>query len=119
MFDIIWLLKSQKHMRFTFIKVARHRTFHHTPIYYDEAREEREERNRRVKDELGLEVEEDNRSIEERIKGKMKRKITTHFDVVRKEKRKSNLRLVAILVGLTIAFYYLFSSSKEWIMHYM
>ncbi len=108
MFDLICLLKSQKHMRLTFIKVARHRTFHHTPIYYDEAKEEREERARRVKDELGLEVEEDNRSTEERIRGKMKRKITTHFDVVRKEKRKSNLRLVAILIGLTIAFYYLF-----------
>ncbi len=105
-------------MKFTFIKVARHRTFHHTPIYYDEAKEEREERARRIKEELGIESVDD-RSTEERIRGKMKRKIATHFDVVRKEKRKSNLRLVAILIGLTIAFYYLFSSSKEWIMQYM
>jgi len=119
LFIICGYLSQKKHMRFTFIKTARHRTFHHTPIYYDEAKEEREERARRAKEELGIEPDEDNRSTEDRIRGKMKRKIATHFDVVRKEKRKSNLRLVAILVGLTIAFYYLFSSSKEWIMHYM
>ncbi len=107
------------HMKVTFIKTARHRTFHHTPIYYDEAKEEREERARRIKDELGIEQEEDNRSTEQRIRGQMKRKISTHFDVVRKEKRKSTLRLIVILIGLMIAFYYLFSTSKEWIMHYM
>ena len=106
-------------MKFTFVKTARHRTYHHTPIYYDEAKEEREDRTRRIKDELGLEQDEDNRSTEERIKGKMRRKIQTHFDLARKEKRKSNLRLIAILIGLTIVFYYLFNSSKEWIINYM
>ncbi len=106
-------------MKFTFVKTTRHRTFHHTPIYYDEAKEEREERARRIKDELGIEQEEDTRSTEDRIKGKMRRKIATHFDVARKEKRKSNLRLIVILIGLMIAFYYLFSTSKEWIMHFM
>ncbi|MCW3806453.1 hypothetical protein [Plebeiibacterium marinum] len=106
-------------MRFTLIKTARHRTFHHNPIYYDEAKEERDDRNRRIRDELGLEQEEDNRSNEDRIRGKMRRKIQTHFDVARKEKRKSNLRLIVILIGLMIAFYYLFNTSKEWIMHYM
>ncbi len=106
-------------MKFTFIKVARHRTFHHTPIYYDEAREEREERARKIKEELGVELEEDNRSVEERVRGKMRRKISGNFDVVRKEKRRSNLRLAAILIGLFIVFYYLLSSSTEWIMKYM
>ncbi len=106
-------------MRFTFIKTARHRTFSHTPIYYDEAKEERDERARRVKEELGLELEEDNRSTEERIKGKMRRKIHGNFDVARKEKKRSNLRLAIILIGLFILFYYLFLSSTEWILKYM
>ncbi len=106
-------------MKFTFIKTANHRTFHHTPIYYDEAKEERQERARRIKDELGLEQEEDDRSTEERIRGKMRRKIANNFDVYRKEKRKSNLRLILILIGLTIVFYYLFQSSKDWILNYM
>jgi len=106
-------------MKFTFVKMARHRTFHHTPIYYDEAKEERDERNRRIKDELGMEQEEDNRTTEDRIRGKMKRKIQNNIDVYRSEKRKSNLRLLAILIGLMIVFYYLFNSSKEWIMNFM
>lgn len=106
-------------MKFTFVKTARHRKFHHTPIYYDEAKEEREDRNRRVKDELGIEQEEDNRTIEGRIRGKMKRKIQNNIDLYRSEKRKSNLRLIIILIGLMIVFYHLFNSSKEWIMNYM
>lgn len=106
-------------MKFTFAKTAKHRTFHHQPIYYDERKDEREERARRIKNELGIEQEEDSRTIEDRVRGKMRRKITTHFDVTRKEKRKSNFRLAVILIGLVILFYYLFMSSSEWILNYM
>jgi flagellar motility protein MotE (MotC chaperone) len=106
-------------MKITFFKTARHRTFNHTPIYYDEAKEEREERARRIKDELGIEQEEDTRTIEDRVRGKMRRKIKTNYDVVRKEKRKSNLRIILIIIGLMILFYYLLDSSKEWIFNYM
>ncbi|MGQ1785830.1 MULTISPECIES: hypothetical protein [unclassified Saccharicrinis] len=106
-------------MKFSFIKTARHRTFHHTPIYYDEAKEEREERARRIKSELGVEVEDDDRSAEDRIRGKMRRKIKGSFDIARKEKRKSNVRLAIILIGLMIVFYYLLMSSSEWILKYM
>lgn len=106
-------------MKITFAKTARHRTFNHTPIYYDEAKEEREARAREIKNELGIEQEEDERSIENRIRGKMKRKIAGHFDVVRKEKKRSNLRLAVIIIGLLMAFYYLLMSSTEWIMKYM
>ncbi|TLX72168.1 hypothetical protein E9993_19075 [Labilibacter sediminis] len=106
-------------MKFTFIKTARHRTFYHQPIYYDEQKDEREDRARRIKSELGLEQEEDNRTTEEKIRGRMRRKIQTHFEVSRKEKRKSNLRLAIILIGLVILFYYLFMTSAEWILKYM
>jgi hypothetical protein len=106
-------------MKFTFIKTARHRTFHHEPIYYDPAKEERDDRTRRVKDELGVEQEEDNRTVEERVRGKMRRKIKANFEATRKEKRRSNLRLAIILIGLVILFYYLFKSSAEWIIKYM
>lgn len=106
-------------MKFTFAKMSRHRTFRHQPIYYDQAKEEREERARRVKDELGIEQEEDTRTAEDRVRGKMRRKIQTHFEVTRKEKRKSNFRLAIILIGLVILFYYLFMSSAEWILKYM
>ena len=106
-------------MKFSFVKTAKHRTFHHVPIYYDEAKEEREERARMIRDELGIEQEEDERTIEDRVRGKMRRKIKGNFDVARKEKKKSNLRLIAIIIGLMIVFYYLLMSSSEWILKYM
>ncbi|WP_075590359.1 hypothetical protein [Labilibacter marinus] len=106
-------------MKFTFIKTAGHRTFSHTPIYYDEAKEERAARAREIKSDLGIEQEEDERSTEDRVRGKMKRKIAGHFDVVRKEKKRSNLRLVLILIGLMYLFYHLLMSSAEWILKYM
>jgi len=106
-------------MKFTFIKTAGHRKFNHTPIYYDEAKEEQTERARRIKSELGVEQEEDDRTIEDRVRGKMRRKIKGNFDIVRTEKRRSNLRLAVILIGLFAFFYYLFSSSTEWILKYM
>ncbi len=106
-------------MKFTFIKTASYRTFHHTPIYYDEVKEESEDRARRIKNELGVEQEEDERTVEGRVKGKMRRKIKGNFDLIRKEKRRSNLRLAIILIALFVFFYYLLMSSTEWILKYM
>jgi len=106
-------------MKFSFIKTAKHRTFYHQPIYYDAMKDEREDRARRIKNELGIEQEEDSRTVEDRVRGKMRRKIQTHFEITRKEKRKSNLRLAIILIGLVMLFYYLFMSSSEWILKYM
>ncbi len=106
-------------MRFSFIKLARHRTFHHTPIYFDEDKEEREERARRAKEELGIELEEDDRSPEQRIRGKMRRRISNNIELYRSEKKKSNIRLLIILIALMLLFYYLFNTGKEWMMNYM
>ncbi|SMO87444.1 hypothetical protein SAMN06265379_11147 [Saccharicrinis carchari] len=106
-------------MKFTFIKTAPHRTFNHNPIYYDPAKEEREKRNKRIRSELGQEIENDKESIEDRVRGQMRRKIKGNFDVARKEKKRSNIRLAIILLGLIVAFYYLLMSSAEWILKYM
>ncbi len=106
-------------MKFTFVKISEHRTFHHKPIYYDEDKEEREERIRKAKDELGIEQEEDSRSTEDRVRGKMRRRIQSNIEVTRKEKKKSNLRLILILIALLILFYYLFTTGKEWMIKYL
>ncbi len=106
-------------MKFTFVKIAEHRTFHHKPIYYDEDKEEREERLRNAKNELGVEQEQDDRTTEARVRGKMRRRIHTNIEVTRKEKRKSNLRLIIIIIALMILFYYLFNTGKEWMIKYM
>ena len=111
--------ENYKRMKFTFVKTASHRTFHHQPIYFDDKEDERVDRARRIKNELGIEQEEDGRTTEERVRGRMRRKIQTHFEVTRKEKRKSNLRLAIILIGLVMLFYYLFITSADWILKYM
>ena len=103
-------------MRFTFIKIPRHRRFQYDPIYYNPENEERKERDRRIRQEMGLPVEEkkDGRGYEERIRGGMRRRIRSHFEITRSERKKSNIRLVIILIALIVLFYYLLNSAYEW-----
>jgi hypothetical protein len=79
-------------------------------------KEERKERERRIRKEMGLEVneEEDKRGYAERIRGGMRRRIKSHFDVTRSERKKSTLRLIIILIALMVLFYYLLNSAYEW-----
>lgn len=103
-------------MKISFFKTPQHRQFHHTPIYFDEAKEERKERERRIRQEMGVAEPEGEKqpSTEERIRGKMSRRIKTHFEVTRKDRRASNIRLVVILIALFILFYYLLKASHQW-----
>ncbi|WP_282036130.1 hypothetical protein [Saccharicrinis aurantiacus] len=107
-------------MKFTFIKNQQHRVFNYKPVFYDEAKEELDERKRAVREELGLDKEDDGSTHADRIKGKMNRRMQqTTFDVSRKEKRKSTLRIVVIIAILLMFFYYLLYSSSEWILEYL
>ncbi len=107
-------------MKFTFTKTARHRVFQHDPIYYDEKKEQREERERRIRGELGL-LDEDNKDAgyADRIKGGMRRRIKSHYEVSRSAKRSSNLRLVIILIILMVLGIYLANSGMEWLRTYL
>ncbi len=102
-------------MRFTFIKIPSHRRFQYDPIYYNPKEEERKERIRRIKQEMGETVEQDGgKGYAERIRGGMRRRIKSHFEVTRSERKKSNLRLIIILIALFILFYYLLNSAYDW-----
>ncbi|SFE68748.1 hypothetical protein [Thermophagus xiamenensis] len=103
-------------MRLIFFKIPSHRRFDYDPIYYDPAKEKREERERRIRKELGLSKEEgqENRAYAERIRGGMRRRIKSHFEVTRSERKKSNLRLIIILILLIALFYYLMDSAYQW-----
>ncbi|MDG5799492.1 hypothetical protein QA597_03855 [Marinilabiliaceae bacterium ANBcel2] len=102
-------------MRISFMRTPRHRKFHHAPIYYDKAKEERAERERKIREELGIISEEDKkRGPGERIRGKMRQRIKSGFEVNRSEKKKSNIRLIIILMALMILFYYLLNVGYEW-----
>ena len=105
-------------MKINFFKLPSHRVFNHIPIYYDQAKEEQQERANRIKQELGVDGDtQDNSraSIENRIKGKIRYRRDPLFSVARKEKNKSNRRLLIIILVLLALAYYMLQSSREWL----
>ena len=102
-------------MKITFFKLPDHRRFNYSPRYLDPDQEKQKERQRRIREEMGMPVEEETgRGYSDRIRGSMRRKIKAHFEVTRKERKKSNLRLIIILIVLMVLFYYLLNSAREW-----
>jgi len=109
-------------MKFSFIKTPSNRKFNLQPIYYDEAKEERIERERRIRKELGLspsDTEADKSTFKSRIKGQMRPKIKTSYDAGQQERRTSNLRLVVILIILMALFYYLLNAEYDWVSKFL
>jgi len=104
-------------MKFTFIKLPRHRVFKHEPIYYDELKERQAERERKAKEELGLLSEEEKtKGYADRIRAGFRSgsKIKPHFEATRNIRRKSNIRLIIILIILILLAQYLIRSGQEW-----
>ena len=102
-------------MGFTFIKLPRHRKFNIDPIYYDATKEERKERERNIRIELGLKpLEEEEGQFKNRIKGKMRSRLKGNFELTRSARKKSNLRLIIILIALIALFYYLLHAGYDW-----
>ncbi len=87
-----------------FIKLPTHKQFNYSPRYWDPEKEEREERIRQIKLEMGIEVPSDpNRTT---IKRGSFRQASRHTKV--KATRSSNIRLVIILAVLLMLAYLLF-----------
>ena len=103
-------------MRISFFKIPNHRVFDHQPIYWDEAKEKREEREKRIKEDLGMLEDGEERDYAARIRAGFRsgHKIKSHFEVRRREKRKSNIRLIIILIILILLAQYLVKSGQEW-----
>ncbi len=91
-------------MAFTsFFKKPEHKRFNIQPRYWDPAKEEREEREKRIRGELGLRDE--NEPYIPNIKGRMKTQLRhAHFNS-NGARNKSNIRLLLIFVLLAIAAY--------------
>jgi hypothetical protein len=87
-----------------FIKLPGHKQFNYSPRYWDPEKEEREERIRQIKQEMGVEVPSDpNRST---IRRGSFRQVRQTAKV--KANRSSNIRLVVILAVLLMLAYLLF-----------
>lgn len=91
-------------MAISFIKLPGHKRFEYTPRYWDPEKEDREERIREIKREMGVEVPFDsNRSTTIRrgsFRQRQKQKT--------KATRASNIRLIVILAVLFIIAYLIF-----------
>ena len=87
-----------------FIKLPGHKQFNYSPLYWDPEKEEREERIRQIKQELGYEVPSD--PTRTTIKRGSFRQARQKAKV--KATRSSNIRLVIILAVLLMLAYLLF-----------
>ncbi|RKE03448.1 hypothetical protein [Marinifilum flexuosum] len=86
-----------------FFKKPQHKRFNLQPRYWDPAKEEREERERRVKSELG--IKDENGQYIPNIKGRMKSELRHKYSDARGTRQKSNVRLIIIFVILAVAAY--------------
>ena len=84
-------------------RLPNHKQFNYEPIYYDERKEQLQERIRNIENEMGIKKEgEDN--IRTLSKGSF-----SHFhDRKRKTQKYSSLRLIIILLFLMFVTYFLF-----------
>lgn len=85
-----------------FFKIPSHRQFNYQPLYFDPEKEEREQRNKDIKKELGIKEEGEAYSPGIR-RGAMK----SYFKANKRSTRNSNLRLVLIVFFLLFVAYYL------------
>ena len=108
-------------MQFSFIKVRKPKQFNYQPIFYDEAKEKRKERERRVREELGLPpmTGDEKRSSEERIRGKFNAvRSENRIEFARKTQQFSNKRLLTIILILFMLVYFIYSSGLEKILSF-
>jgi len=103
-------------MRITLFKQTKGRTFNHIPIYYNEAEEQKKERDRRTKEALGtLSDDEKQSGFRNRIQGKMRQKYNTKYSSIDTQRQKSNFRLIIILMVLMALAYIMLKSSNKWL----
>ncbi|MEN8155734.1 MAG: hypothetical protein ABFS10_02195 [Bacteroidota bacterium] len=89
-----------------FIKLPGHKRFDYSPRYWDPEKEEREERIRQIKQEMGVDTSSSSTRTRTTIKRGSFRQTRQKTKV--KASRDSNIRLVIILAVLLLIAYFLF-----------
>lgn len=87
--------------------------FRITPRFYDPDKDERDERERRIKEELGIVDEkktESSRPFKANIKGQFRQAQEGFSKSSEKARRASNTRLIILILILTLVFYLFFYS---------
>ncbi len=86
--------------------------FHITPRFYDPGQEERDERERRIREELGIpeEKNDDARPYRSNIKGQFRLAQGGHSKSTERARKASNTRLIILIIILALIFYLFFYS---------
>ena len=86
-------------MALTFFKTPKNKQFNYKPVYYDKAKEEREKRMKTAFEEKDKDYSE---ALRERMDMRWRRNSLT------RSRKNTNIRLLAVLMGLALLFYYIF-----------
>jgi len=87
--------------------------FNITPRYWDPDKEEREDRERRIREELGIPLERkenDGRVYRPNVRGQFRRAQDGFSRSTNTARRASNSRLIFLIIILTLIFYLFFYS---------
>jgi hypothetical protein len=86
--------------------------FNITPRFYDPDKEEREERERRIREELGIvdEKKDENKSYRPNIKGQFRVSQGRGSKTTENAQRASNRRLIILIIILALIMYFFFYS---------
>ncbi len=86
--------------------------FHITPRFYDPDQEERDERERRIKEELGIvdEKKDDGKPYRPNVKGKFRNAAGWQSRSSENARRAQNRRLIILIMILALVFYLFFYS---------
>ncbi len=85
-----------------FFKIPQHKKFNYQPLYYDEQKEQLEERIRKIEQEYGIKNGEGN--MRTMTKGSFSR----YYSKRNKSQKYSTTRLILIIIFLLFISYYLF-----------
>lgn len=92
-------------MAFKFFHLPKNRQFAFKPRYYDEQKEELENRVKKIKRELGqTEIPVEGKSYSTNIKGRMRGNLRRNRDA----SKQSNIRLLIIVFILSVIAYFVF-----------
>ncbi len=84
-------------------KLPNNKKFNYQPLYYNPEKEEKEERKKRLEQELGIKQENTSGYTPTITRGSMR----TYFHKNRKAARQSNFRLVLIILFLLFVAYFI------------
>ena len=96
-------------MALKFFHLQKSKTFNYTPRYFDPDQEERDDREQRIKAEMGIQEESDpNKPFRSNIKGQFRYAMGRTAKSSSEGRRSSNIRLVVFILILTLIVYLFF-----------